>query len=139
LVEIINGSLYQCDGDPDACDALIARGAKRVVLLDLCGLRVEQVPLRDGVVYIRWPIDDGPVPDRGLLSAVERLVAAAIEGGATVIAMCNMGRNRSGLIAALALMRLRSMFGGEAIEFVRSKNPEALSNEDFVRYLIEER
>jgi protein-tyrosine phosphatase len=77
------------------------------------------------------------VPDRAILRAIERFAVTAIEGGATVIAMCSMGRNRSGLIAALTVGRVRSMPGREAIDFVRSKNPDALSNEDFVRFLEE--
>jgi protein-tyrosine phosphatase len=97
------------------------------------------VPDRDDVLYVRWPIDDGPVPDRRALSAIEHLVVAAIEGGTAVIALCSMGRNRSELVAALALMRLRSMPGREAVDYIRSKNPEALNNEEFVRYLLEER
>lgn len=77
------------------------------------------------------------MPDRAILTAIERFAATPIEGGATVISMCSMGRNRSGLVAALTIARVRSMRGHEAIGFVRSKNPDALANEDFVRYLEE--
>jgi protein-tyrosine phosphatase len=137
LTEIIAGSLYQSDADPEACATVIDRGARNVVLIDLCGLRTDQIPLRDDVLYVRWPIEDGPVPDRSVLLGIERFGASVVEGGGTVIAMFNMGRNRSGLVAALIVARVRALRGREALDYVRSKNAEAVWNEEFARYLEE--
>jgi Dual specificity phosphatase, catalytic domain len=48
-------------------------------------------------------------------------IARAISGGAKVLVTCAQGRNRSGLISALVLMRLRGCNGLEAIRMIRIK------------------
>ena len=137
LTEIIPGALYQCDADIAVCETLRGRGHRRLLLINLCGLPADRIP--DDVAYLRWPIDDGPVPDRAMLAGIEQLGARMVDGGGTAIAMCSMGLNRSGLIAALILCRVRQLRGREALAFVRSKNANALRNDDFVRYLEEDR
>jgi protein-tyrosine phosphatase len=138
LTEIIPGALYQCDADIVVCETLRGRGHQRLLLIDLCGLPAERTPSED-VAYLRWPIEDGPVPDRAMLAGIEMLAARMIEHGAVVVSMCSMGLNRSGLVSASILCRVRGIGGREALAFVRSKNSNALRNDEFVRYLEEER
>ena len=138
LSEIIPGALYQCDGDVAVCETLRSRGYERLLLIDLFGIDAERIP-PDEVAYVRWPIEDGPVPDLGILAGIEMLAARMIESGGVVVTMCSMGLNRSGLISAVILCRVRSLRGREALAFVRSKNANALRNDDFIRYLEEER
>jgi protein-tyrosine phosphatase len=139
LTEIIPGSLYQCDADLAVCEALRGRGHERLLFIDLCGIDVERIPRDEGVAYVRWPIEDGPVPNRAMLAGLEQLAARMIDAGGTVVAMCSMGLNRSGLMSASILCRVRSMRGREALAFVRSKNSNALRNDAFVQYLEVER
>ena len=139
LTELIPGSLYQCDAEISVCATLQSRGYARLTLIDLCGIAADKIPSSSDLTYIRWPIEDGPVPHRPTLVAIERLGANVIESGGTVITMCSMGLNRSGLMSALILTRVRSMRGREALAFVRSKNANALRNDEFVGYLEEER
>ncbi len=139
IIEIIQGSLLQADADRDIFDKLHARRLSRAMVIDLCG--VDDLASADGghAAYIRWPIEDGDVPDRGMLLALEIAAARFIDAGGCVVTMCSMGRNRSGLLSALILTRLRRMSGREALEFVRKKVPEALTNEAFAAYLERER
>ena len=139
IAELIAGSLFQADGDPAIFDKLTDRGISRAMVIDLCG--VDGLTVRDAgrSVYIRWPIEDGDVPDLGVLTALEIAATRFVDSGGCVVTMCSMGRNRSGLLSALILTRVRGMSGREAGQFVRSKVPEALTNEAFASYLERER
>lgn len=48
-------------------------------------------------------------------------IARAISGGAKVLVTCAQGRNRSGFITALTLMRLSNCDGAQAIRVVRMR------------------
>lgn len=67
---------------------------------------------------------------------------ARIQAGKNILVTCAAGRNRSGLVSALVLMRRRNLSGQEAVAWVREKRnaafgdePMALSNQMFSRYL----
>lgn len=62
-------------------------------------------------------------------------VAELVQRGAKVLVTCNMGRNRSGLVAALAVVRIIGCPGREARELVQFARPMALDNRAFVSVL----
>lgn len=75
-----------------------------------------------------------------LIDAFEKAAewtANAINGHGRVLVHCWGGKNRSGLVNGLALMRLTGMTGQSAYETVRAARRGSLFNEDFARYLIE--
>jgi len=67
--------------------------------------------------------------------AMASRVATEIQYGGCVLVHCWGGRNRSGLISALALMRLEGITGAEAIAAVKAVRSGALVNRHFVEYL----
>jgi protein-tyrosine phosphatase len=65
-----------------------------------------------------------------------RLVNECCEDGPTLVS-CQAGLNRSGLVAARALM-LRGMTGAEALALIREKrSPASLCNPAFERWILE--
>lgn len=91
----------------------------------------------DGVeqVVVRMA-DAGIDPALGeRLDAVARDVADAVTGGRRVLVRCSGGLNRSGLVVALALIRLGHP-SDEAVALVRAaRGPWALTNPGFVTHL----
>jgi protein-tyrosine phosphatase len=87
------------------------------------------------IVYLHWPIVDGDAPDMAAAAYVAFCAAHAVAVGTNVLVHCQEGRNRSGLIVALAVRQLKGLSGADAIEHVRSLRPIALSNESFVAAL----
>ena len=90
---------------------------------------------------VRWyahnSLPDGRIYDRAA-EVVETLgvrVAEEIKRGGVVLVHCWGGRNRSGLVTALALTRLRGITGAEAVRAVRGVRRGALVNQFFVNYL----
>jgi protein-tyrosine phosphatase len=135
FIEIIPRVLYQSDANPAVALKLEAIDVRRAVVIDLCGLEQQLEPVSERIVCVRWPIEDGPIVDRAMLQALALFGAEAIEAKAAVVAMCNMGRNRSGLLAAMIAARLRGLTGAEAMALVRSRNPEAIANPWFEEFL----
>jgi hypothetical protein len=133
--EVIRGRLFQADASASSW-AAIDELRQPSLVIDLHG---SGGPPLSCVVYLRWAIEDGPLPDRGVLSAVERLGVNFIQAGGVVVTMCNLGLNRSGLVSALIVSRLESMTGAEALRYVRYKVPEAVRNPAFAAYLEHER
>jgi hypothetical protein len=87
----------------------------------------------------------GRVPD-GILNADDlaivtrfaNLGAEAVRGGQRVLARCQAGYNRSGLLAAFILLRL-GMGADEAVALIRERrSPFALCNEHFVELIAAE-
>jgi len=94
------------------------------------GVRVIHVPLEDSHVLTKEDIHSA--------ATVANLVATAVKGGARVLVTCLEGRNRSGLITALALRDLYGMSGAEALLFVKKnrKNADALTNTTYQQFLL---
>lgn len=67
--------------------------------------------------------------------AASRVVAARFREGKKVLVSCMQGRNRSGLVTALALHRLYGMTGERCRGYIRSKVPHALTNPSFNKFL----
>lgn len=62
-------------------------------------------------------------------------VADAVANGKRTLVSCAMGKNRSGLVTALAARELLGLTGAEAAYLVQRRRPIALSNPVFVRFL----
>lgn len=91
----------------------------------------------DGVLRRNARITDGVLNEEDM-ATVRRfadLIAEAVREGKRVLARCQAGYNRSGLVTALALMRLG--YGpDEAVALIRERrSPYALCNEHFVAYI----
>ena len=137
FIEIIERSLYQSDANPAVVLKLDARGIDTAIIFDLGGLLHPVERVNGRIVCVRWPIDDGPLGDVTMLHALASLGADAVGRGAAAVAMCEMGRNRSGLLAAMIVARLHGISGIDAMALVRRANPEAIANPWFAQFLRE--
>jgi hypothetical protein len=96
-----------------------------------------------GVDRARICLDDEKLTYPQLCEALvlSSRVARAISGGAKVLVTCAQGRNRSGLISALALMRLSGCDGSQAIRVVRQRRHSpfgrAMTNDSYNEVLTQ--
>lgn len=91
----------------------------------------------DGL-WLHVPIWDGEMEEPDLVRETARTVADRVASGRRVLVHCWAGLNRSGVVAARALMFL-GVPVDEAIAAVRAaRGPDALFNERFVAWLHEE-
>jgi len=88
--------------------------------------------------YYHFQMPDSVVKDSELLLSTVEEVAQLIKGGNAAIVHCHAGRNRSGLFNALLCMNILGMSGSEALDHVRKQRPNALANENFVKFLLEQ-
>jgi len=68
-----------------------------------------QPPMPGGYTILRVPLDDGPPPDkvtRMRIRHAAREIADRVRHGERVLVTCWQGRNRSGVLAGLALVDL---------------------------------
>ncbi|MFD5431611.1 protein phosphatase [Kitasatospora sp. NPDC127067] len=90
-----------------------------------------------GVEHVVREVPDAPLSPGQLLAVQEaaELTAAAVRRGRRTLVRCHSGYNRSGLVAAQALIGLGHE-SGEAVRLVRERrSPWALNNPVFVDYL----
>jgi protein-tyrosine phosphatase len=107
------------------------------VVIDLDGGLDACIPTETNhCLYIYFPFDDDDqsLPNVTKLHAVAELAASMIREGHRVLAHCNMGFNRSGLVAGLILKSL-GMPGGAAVTRIRERRPGALYNDRFADYV----
>ena len=113
-------------------------------IVTLCAL--EHQPSAEwfpGVQVARIYLDDAELSGADALqaSSLAAQLAKEIKRGARVLVTCRQGRNRSGLVAALALAHLTGCSGIEAVTAVtqrrRSPYGPALTNDHYVRALCE--
>lgn len=113
-------------------------------ILVLCA--VEHQPSAEwfpGVEIARIHLDDAELPGAHALqaSALGGQLAREIKRGARVLVTCRQGRNRSGLVTALALTHLTGCSGIDAVLRVQRKREApfgpTLSNDHYVRALCE--
>lgn len=88
----------------------------------------------DRVIYVYFPFADEGVPSLHKLHAVARLGADLVRGQERVLVHCQMGLNRSALVAGLVLVH-NGMSGREAVTRLQERRPGALYNEVFAEYL----
>jgi protein-tyrosine phosphatase len=93
------------------------------------------IPARpDRIIYIYFPFADEDLPELKRLHAVARLGAELVQGGERVLVHCQMGLNRSALVAGLILVHT-GMAGAAAVARLQERRPGALFNERFCEYL----
>lgn len=88
-----------------------------------------QPAMPPGYVVLRVPLDDGPPPDhvtRMRIRRAAREIADHVSLGRRVLVTCWQGRNRSGVLAGLALTML-GMSPHEAVRRIRSRR-DGLTN-----------
>lgn len=104
-------------------------------IVDLyCG---ERYPIRPTQIHVRCAmLDSRDLPSPSLLDAVVEIIGVGVERGPTLV-HCQAGLNRSGLLTALALIKLADMTPADAIAHLRESRRDAvLCNDVFERYLL---
>jgi protein-tyrosine phosphatase len=86
------------------------------------------------LIYVYYPFHDEDVPTLHKLHAVARLGAALVAAGERVLVHCQMGLNRSALVAGLVLV-YSGLSGEDAVTRLQDRRPGALYNEAFCEYL----
>jgi protein-tyrosine phosphatase len=106
--------------------------------LALCAAEFQPSPSRfPGVLVVSAPMHDHTLDTPTLEQAeraAEQVCEALLERQPTLIT-CAMGKNRSGLVTGLVLVRFYGLSGREAVRLIRHKRPGALTNESFADYL----
>jgi hypothetical protein len=88
----------------------------------------------NSLIYVYFPIKDEGLPGLHKLHAIARLGAELMREGERVLVHCEMGLNRSALLAGLMLV-YNGMSGGEAVDLLQARRPGALYNENFAEHL----
>jgi Dual specificity phosphatase, catalytic domain len=105
------------------------------MVIDLEGGLDHGIPTTPGrILYVYCPIYDEALPDLERVHGVARLGASMVAAGRKVLSHCEMGLNRSALMAGLILVHL-GMTGVEAIELIKRQRPGAFDNDRFEQYL----
>jgi hypothetical protein len=97
-------------------------------------------PPYPGVEVVYAPNDDDfcEAPSREILQTTIKAasyVAQQIRQGKSALVTCWAGRNRSGLVSAIALHRLTGLPGAECAKMVQKVRPKALGNPQFIALL----
>ena len=92
-----------------------------------------------GCATLHAPFDDDELTPEvdGLALRAADVVASVLRRGDKALVTCNQGRNRSGLVAGLALLRLRpDLSGPQVVNMIKTRRAApcgqaALTNDDF--------
>lgn len=120
-----------------ACDdwAPIVERHGLSAVIDLEGGLDSGIPVNPNqVIYVYFPFKDEDVPTLHKLHAVARLGAALVQTRERVLVHCQMGLNRSALVAGLVLV-YSGLSGEDAVARLQARRPGALYNEVFAAYL----
>lgn len=94
-----------------------------------------------GIEVLRCPLDDSLEPMSphtwALVERTAQRVTERVRHKDRVLVTCHQGRNRSGLVTALALTRLYQVSGTEAVSWVKRSRALALTNPAFVKKIEE--
>jgi protein-tyrosine phosphatase len=88
----------------------------------------------DSVIYVYFPIRDEGLPPLRRLHAVAQLGSDLLRQGERLLVHCEMGLNRSALLAGLILVH-GGTSGEAAFERLQIRRPGALFNRHFSEYL----
>ncbi|MBZ0177257.1 MAG: dual specificity protein phosphatase family protein [Candidatus Methanoperedens sp.] len=87
-------------------------------------------------IYLNWTIEDARLPDLDILKLVASFgYDLAYKKKMEVLVHCEQGINRASLINGMILW-MKGMSGEEIVNYIRSKRPGALFNQNFVNYLV---
>ena len=130
-----SGSLWQGGADD------VASGEHFDVIV-LCAEEFQpasHIIAKPGTQVVHAPNDDSGHPlsreQATVAIAASRVAARAFREGKKVLISCMQGRNRSGLVTALALHRLYGMAGDRCAQYVKQKRENALTNPYFTDFL----
>lgn len=131
--------LYQGSRPPGGL-TLARLGFSAVVL---CAIEHQPDAYRFEAVEVLYaPLDDDDRPltaeEWEIARAASRAVAVRLLEGSRVLVTCHMGVNRSGLVSALALLRIapRGFTPYDAVRIVQAHRPGALRNPYFVDAIL---
>jgi hypothetical protein len=130
------GLLWLAPACEDWGPVVARHGLSAVIDLE-CGLDSGIPANPDKVIYVYFPFADEGVPTLHKLQAVARLGADLVRGRERVLVHCQMGLNRSALVAGLVLVH-NGMSGSEAVTRLQERRPGALYNEVFAAFLAEQ-
>jgi protein-tyrosine phosphatase len=134
----ISPSIYQSErthtlSDEQVEKVIMAAGITHIVNL----WHTPDTRLQAFTSYLHVSLPDGKLRPE-LIKEFENaslMVELAVMRHGKVLVHCWGGKNRSGLVNGLALMRLTGMTGNSAYEQVRAARRGSLFNEDFANYL----
>lgn len=121
---------------PPPDDTLRRLGFDRVVLCaqeyqppseSFGGIRVQHCPL-DDALHLSYE-------EKACAKECGESIARGLARGEVILVTCMAGRNRSGLVTAIAIREFLGMAGDQAGALVKAKRPNALTNPYFVRLL----
>lgn len=95
----------------------------------------EELARQDWVEYVVSPVPDATKVNVMAADQATAIVLNRLARGKRVLAHCVVGKNRSGLVAALVLIRRYGFSGNAAVAKVRQLRPGALYNPAMVKYL----
>ncbi len=107
-------------------------------VLVLCAREVQPPPgSYPGVSVGRCPLIDRDCTDEEwqMAQRTAREVAERVKRGQRVLVTCAAGRNRSGLVVALALHHLTPMSSSDIIKHIKTLRENALTNREFCKML----
>lgn len=134
--EILPGKLWQGDAPTSA------RDVAPFDVVFLCAQEYQKLSFKtNGKRVYRCGFDDRDPPSmRDIATAclAAHHVARHVLRDERVLVTCMQGRNRSGLVDALALVMVLGCAGREALEQVQIARPNALTNPAFARFLRED-
>ena len=131
IYEIIPG-LYQGPTVTPSWETVRTHGIDTVVALDAMDANVPA-----DILYICWPIADGPLPNLSILLRLAQFLHGLLDDGHTILVHCGAGINRSGLLNALVVAKHTHVRGYEAVGVVRTGRHGALTNAIFARFVEE--
>ena len=134
-----NGAVLAVGPKPPVGSA-VGRGGFQVLVL--CAIGYQPPAARfPGAIVLHVPLTDHGAAmtsiERVLARRAGRIVARELSRGHNVLVTCEQGRNRSALVAALALVYLGYPRVG-AIAMLRRMRPFALANRDFAKMIERE-
>lgn len=139
LVRAKNGALLAQGGKPEIVQPG-APYARRFDVLVLCAYEIQPQLNYSDLLVIHAPMDDNydfmAMEDISTAVQTAQVVSDQLRKGRRVLSTCHQGRNRSGLVSAMALCLTYGYKPSEAIQIVRLARMHALTNPQFVRLLL---
>jgi protein-tyrosine phosphatase len=124
--------------DENLYQSSMINDVERVKMFDVC------IDLAGGIdpdasdfkIYLKWTIEDAGLPDLEVLMTVASFgYDLAYKKKMNVLVHCERGINRASLLNGVILW-MKGMSGQEIVDYIRSKRPGALFNQNFVSYLV---
>jgi hypothetical protein len=128
-----DGLLFLSPACDDWAPVVAEHGLSAVIDLE-AGLDAGIPANPNHVIYVYFPFKDEDVPTLHKLHAVARLGASLIGARERVLIHCQMGLNRSALVAGLVLV-YNGLSGEDAVVRLQERRPGALYNDVFATYL----